>query len=322
MGEYFKVLAIDGGGIRGVIAATVLAHLEASTGRQTFEMFDLIAGTSTGGILALGVAKPDETGQHAQYWARDIIKLYEDEGRHIFAKRWRGLSFDERYSSEGVEGVLRRYFGETHLRSALKNVIITSYDIERRRPVIFSSAHAGSDILSKRREHDFLMWEVARATTAAPTYFEPARLFAHDPEEYFALVDGGIFANNPSLCAYIEALKMKQPDQKIMVVSLGTGEQTNALRYDDVRGWKMFDWAKQIFHLVNDGVSNNVEYVMNHLVREGERYYRLQTKLHEKNWALDNANRANIRALEDLAKVLIQTQTETLDVICGRLSQD
>lgn len=151
-----KVLSIDGGGIRGVIPATVLATLESLTGKPVSELFDLIAGTSTGGILALALAKPDAHGK-AQYSAADVVSLYENEGRRIFhepafAKVLSlGNLLDERYPSEGIEGVLDEYFGETRFREALVDVLITSYETERRFPFFFKSrsARTKEDMISR-----------------------------------------------------------------------------------------------------------------------------------------------------------------------------
>jgi uncharacterized protein len=229
--DVFKVLSIDGGGIRGIIPAMVLAEIEERTGKSIAETFDLIAGTSTGGILALGLAMPGDGGR-PKYTASELIELYEDEGTSIFSGRAGTIRnlFEERYPSAGVEGVLDRYFGDARLKDALSTVFVTSYEIELRAPFFFRSERAKVDA-----DYDFPMREVARATSAAPTYFEPAKVEARGPVEYYALVDGGVFANNPAMCAYVEASSILKErgsastdEPTILVVSLGTGQLRTA----------------------------------------------------------------------------------------------
>ena len=137
-----RILSIDGGGIRGLIPALVLAHIEDQCQKPAAELFDVIAGTSTGGILALGLACPQPA-----YTARDLAGLYVDEGETIFPKRLinvRGL-YDEKYSAAGLERVLADKLGDARLKDARTRVLVTSYDIERRAPVFFRSVRASEE---------------------------------------------------------------------------------------------------------------------------------------------------------------------------------
>jgi hypothetical protein len=139
MADVFKVLSIDGGGLRGIIPAMVLAEIEERTGRPIAEKtFDLIAGTSTGGILALGLTMPGDDGK-PRYTAKELVRLYEEQGARIFSHRANAIGgiFEERYPSEGMEGVLEDYFGEARLKDALTRVFVTSYDIQLRVPFFF-----------------------------------------------------------------------------------------------------------------------------------------------------------------------------------------
>src|SRR5215208_1254371 len=159
----FKVLAIDGGGIRGIIPAFVLAAIEELTQRQIYELFDLVAGTSTGGIIALGVTKPG-AGDKADKTARDLIELYEQEGDSIFPSSFlHGLHLGairgSKYEAKGIDATLRKHFGDVRLKDALKPVLIPTYDIEKQRPIFFKSRKARA-----RPDDDLPMREVARAT--------------------------------------------------------------------------------------------------------------------------------------------------------------
>ena len=325
MADAFKVLSIDGGGIRGIIPAMVLAEIEERTGKPIYETFDLIAGTSTGGILALGLAMPGDGGK-PRYTARELIELYEEEGSSIFSGRAGTIRnlFEERYPSAGVEEVLERYFGEARLKDALTTVFVTGYEIQLRAPFFFRSERAKVDA-----DYDFPMRQVARATSAAPTYFEPAKVEAKGPVDYYALVDGGVFANNPAMCAYVEAtgiLKERgsapSDEPTVLMVSLGTGQFTDRLRYEEAAGWGLMQWARPLIDVVFDGVSDTVDFQLKQLLPRGDdglrRYYRFQTELVEVSDAMDDVTPENMRDLKLLAQTMIDSEEERLSELCQR----
>ena len=323
MAKLVRVLGIDGGGIRGAIPATVLARVEALTGRPIAELFDLVAGTSTGGILALGLVKPGPAGRPA-YTAAQMLSLYEKEGRRIFRRTaaWKvralgGLA-EEKYRSEGIEGVLDEYFGATRLKDSLTDIILTSYETERRIPFFFKSRNART-----RPDYDFPMKDVARATSAAPTYFEPLKLEAGSPQDYYSLIDGGVYANNPAMCGYVEARATHADGSDFLVVSLGTGERTLPLRYHDVKGWGLARWAQPILNVVLDGVSSTVDYQLRHMLPPEagghKRYWRFQTRLSGDTDAMDDARPDNIRSLKLLAEAMIRERADDLDSLCATL---
>jgi patatin-like phospholipase/acyl hydrolase len=136
-----RILSIDGGGIRGIIPATVLAEIERRTGRHVADLFDVIAGTSTGGILACGLTIPDATGGPSRS-ASELVDMYVKEGPRIFPHEFLGglrSLVDEKYSQKGIEAVLQQYMGDTMLSDAVTEIIVTAYDIERRQPFFFRS---------------------------------------------------------------------------------------------------------------------------------------------------------------------------------------
>ncbi|MBD2043675.1 CBASS cGAMP-activated phospholipase [Microcoleus sp. FACHB-672] len=322
MSNVVKVLAIDGGGIRGIIPAMVLAEIEARTQKRISEMFDLIAGTSTGGLLALALTKPKKNSNQPQYKATNLVRMYEEEGEIIFSPktfaRLRSLT-DEKYPADGIEAVLEKYFGNTRLSQALTEIIVPSYDIEQRRPHFFKSRKAKNDY-----ERDFPMRKVARATSAAPTYFEPLKLENHDLTDYYALIDGGVFANNPAMCAYVEAKDTYPDATDFLVVSLGTGELSTRLFYDHVKDWGLLQWAQPILHVVFDGSSDTVDYQLRLLLpalEEGtNRYYRFQTSLiGDVGDHLDDANPKNITGLKRLAQDMINKNDTLLNTLCQQL---
>jgi patatin-like phospholipase/acyl hydrolase len=325
-----KVLSIDGGGIRGIVPAMILAEIERRTGKFTSELFDSMAGTSTGGILALGLTRPGRGGR-PEYSAEDLIELYETEGEEIFSRPvWHRIHSawsvaEEKYPSGGIEEVAAKYFGDARLADALTEVLVTAYEIERREPWFFKRRHAKDP--ERGRGDDFLMREVARATSAAPTYFEPLPL-AVEIHGKCAFIDGGVHSNNPAMCAYVEAMKIEakkvdSEENDFLVVSLGTGELTRPLPYEEVKGWGLAKWAQPILNVVFDGVADTVDYQLRELLstEEGEarRYYRFQTVLNRGNDDMDDASATNIAALKRKAQEIIDKENAALDVLCGQL---
>lgn len=308
-----RVLAIDGGGIRGLIPALVLAEIERRAGRRAHELFDLIAGTSTGGIIAAALARPDPIA------AADLAALYEQEGPKIFhrslLKRIESVegNIDERYSDSGLNAALQTFLGDARLSSVRPDVLITAYDIERRTAFFFRSARARSDPAS-----DFTLAAAARATSAAPTYFEPALVKDVAGRRSYALVDGGVFAVNPSMCAYAELARAGRAPEISVLCSLGTGSHTRPIEYDDAKGWGRLQWAAPIIDVVFDGVADTIEFETAQLLPP-PRSLRFQTELRDASDDLDDASASNLAALRREAERLIGERSADLDALCAAL---
>jgi hypothetical protein len=290
-----NVLAIDGGGIRGLIPALVLAEIERRTGRRMGQLVDLIAGTSTGAIIACALARPDPMS------AQRIAELYEIEGPKIFdrslLKRIRSVGglIDERYDSAGLVDALHTWLGPGRLADLEPPVLLTAYDIERRRAVFLGAS-------------DLSMIDAAHASSAAPSYFEPVRI------DGATLVDGGVFATNPAVCAYAQV-----GGKLDLLVSLGTGEHTRPLPYDKVRNWGQLEWARPIIDVVFDGTADAVDLQLAALLPGG--YVRLQTRLDEASDDLDDASPENLAALRREAERLIAANDAQIDELCARLTR-
>ncbi len=291
-----NILAIDGGGIRGLIPALVLADIERRTGRRMGELVDLIAGTSTGAIIACALARPDPMP------AQRIAELYEIEGPRIFdrslIKRIRSVGglVDERYDSSGLVDALNRWLGPGRLADLEPPVLLTAYDIERRRAVFLGAS-------------DVAMIDAVHASSAAPSYFEPVRV------DGATLVDGGVFATNPAVCAYAQV-----GGRLDLLVSLGTGEHTRPLPYDKVRNWGRLEWARPILDVVFDGTADAVDMQLAALLPGG--YVRLQTRLDEASDDLDDASPENLAALRREAERLIAASDAQIEELCARLTRD
>jgi patatin-like phospholipase/acyl hydrolase len=321
--DRINVLSIDGGGIRGIIPATILTEIEARTGKRISQLFDIIAGTSTGGILALGFVKPKEHGsKEPAYTGVDMIEMYEKYGNLIFPKRRLsklGKIFRSEYPTTGLENMLETYFGDARLKDALSTVVVTSYDIENRMAFFFRSSNA--KIARIQESYDFPMKSVARATSAAPTYFPPAKIPKGVPSaEYWNLIDGGVFANNPAMCAYVEALGVN-PEAEICVVSLGTGATVPTSYAVKADKWGLAGWARPIITITMEGPGNTVDYQLTRLLDTRD-YYRFQTQVDEDSAILDNASPANIQRLKDLARKTIAEQSVRFEDACRKLMEN
>jgi len=316
-----RILTIDGGGIRGIIPALVLAELEERTGRRVAELFDLVAGTSTGGILAAALTRPADDGVTPRFKARDLVGLYEAEGPEIFSrsliKRVRSVDgwLDERYDDAGLNAALRRYLDGQRLSEALTDVLITAYDLEGRRAFFFRSGRARSE-----PERDFTLVDACRATAAAPTYFEPARVTDVAGARSRALIDGGVFATNPVVVALADVAREGQGLEGLdLVVSLGTGSHTRPLPYERVRGWGQLEWARSIVDVVFDGVADTTDFAAAQILGP-ERYVRLQTRLDKASDNLDDASPRNMAALREEGTRLLKEQAADVDRVVERLA--
>lgn len=323
-----RILSIDGGGIRGIIPGQVLISLEQKLQKisgkpdmRIADAFDLIAGTSTGGILTCLYLCPEGATRKPRFSAQEAVDLYLQNGDNIFDvsifKRIESVDgvIDEKYSADALEKILKDYLGDLRLSDMLKPCLITAYDITRRQAQFFNSA----DVKTKGKGWDFYLRDVARATSAAPTYFEPANISSFDRQVY-PLVDGGVFANNPTMCACVEAFNSR-PELKVgdlKVLSLGTGEVDKSFHYTEARNWGKLGWVGPVLDIMMSGVSETVDYQMRKLFTSAGypgQYLRLQLDLQKFNdvdSAMDNASEKNMRALERAGQTLANDSDSAL----------
>jgi patatin-like phospholipase/acyl hydrolase len=206
------VLTLDGGGIRGLFEAHVLAALEEQLGRPAADVFDLVSGTSTGGIVALGLAV-------ARRSATQIAELYETRGPEIFHSRFLGSVRQlvvSKYRRAKLDETLREELGDARLSDAATRVVVPAFSLAQRDIVWFDSGSPPAMSNVKVAPGDPLARDVAAATSAAPTYFDPARVAGLEGE----WLDGGVGANDPTPYALALAL-LEEPE--VVVLSIGTG---------------------------------------------------------------------------------------------------
>lgn len=326
-----RILTIDGGGIRGIIPALILQRIEERLNKPISKLFHMIAGTSTGGILACTLTAPVNNNKPKP--AEEVVGLYRDHGKDIFDKSfWHGFGslgglVDEKYDEDHLEDLLKDYLGQTRLSDVSQDLLITSYDIHSRKPHFFKSWKARGEKLrpSETAEgRDFLLRDAARATSAAPTYFEPANVRSINGKNFY-LVDGGVYANNPVMCAYSAAQILYPNSSRYMIVSLGTGETQRQIAYDDAKGWGLVGWARPLLYILFDGVSDVADYHMQQMFSNRD-YFRFQADIssdpndhNAPNDDMDDARPENIATLERLAHRILQDNKDRFSRLVNQL---
>lgn len=298
----FKILSLDGGGIRGVLSAKILEEIEATLrkkGKKLHKYFDLIAGTSTGSILAAGIA--------CKMNAQELINVYQEEGENIFLKgvrrqrNWLVLRltqllggqalYPHERGEQGLAQVLKRKLIDKESEKPLTiadiketQLLILAYDVLSRNTTWF----ANNDPTEWYYKNKIELWKICTASASAPTFFPPYEL-PYNSEESFPHIDGGVSANNPTLAAVAHALLMKRRDQKktkideIAVLSIGTGGTTRPYTYREVRKWGALGWVKNLPHIFLDPSAENSEEISHRIFKsiDSQNYLRLDFDLNE-----------------------------------------
>jgi predicted acylesterase/phospholipase RssA len=247
-----------------------------------------------------------------------VAEIYVAEGPRIFRRSLlrRIVSLDglidQRYADDGLLAVLERHLGDRRLSQVSPDVLITAYDIHGRFAFFFRSSRARTDAT-----YDFTLVDAAHATSAAPTYFEPAEVTDRAGARTYPLVDGGVFAVNPAMCAYAEVVRGGGTVD--LLASLGTGGHTRPLDVAEVRGWGQLQWARPVLDVVFDGVADTVDFQLESLL--GTQYVRLQTELESASDDLDDASASNLVALRREAERVIRARSADIDRLCERLGE-
>lgn len=345
MTKKITILSIDGGGIRGIIPGVILSYIEDQLRDKEgpevrlSDYFDLMAGTSTGGILTCMYVTPGDDGR-PKFTAAEAVDLYLKNGAKIFSIpfgrriiNWFGL-FEAKYPARNIEQILREKLKDAKLSQALKPCLITAYEIFQRKTIFFNQVDTRKGIT-----RDYLMRDIARSTSAAPTYFKPARIESVFGAPLF-LVDGGMFANNPSMCAYAEArtLKFKEilkrddkPDYpnatEMLMVSIGTGSHGDPYPYSKAKKWGVIGWLTPIINILMSGNSETVDYELNQMFAAVDQsnivnYFRLEPTVETAKNAMDLATPENMHALEEAGKTFVTKNIVQLDKIVELLIEN
>ena len=343
MGKKVRILTLDGGGIRGIIPAIVLNYVEqklieisGNPNARIADFFDMIAGTSTGGILGCFYLAPNpDKGidrPASKYTASKALEFYSERGHEIFnvSRRngWIGmrqLLNATKFVPDNLEKIFREEFGNLKMSELLKPCIITTYNLKDQSSFFFSSRE------SKDKKRDFFVRDVVRSTSAAPTYFPPAFIKNLLTGEEMINIDGGVFANNPSMCAYAECRKSVFPQiaypgaADMLILSMGTGSVR--LELPDIRKsgkWGVISWAKSAPDIMMDGSIDTVDYQLKnlfHTLQETNQfnYKRVDVPLDKRNYSADMADASpeNINALKIAGEETLKIALQDSETECG-----
>ncbi|MBD2445696.1 patatin-like phospholipase family protein [Nostoc sp. FACHB-152] len=322
-----RILSLDGGGLRGLITAIMLEKLETKLkerdrNKSLKDYFDIIAGTSTGSLIACGISKGMSATQIKELYLNQAIVIFPRVPDVISSllSRFRIGYSQPIFDGKGLEQVLKGpgVFGDNITFGQLKKLtLITSYDTYNREVVVFKN--------TKQLHQSIPVWEICRASAAAPIAF-PGHVmtnadfiadwssngYAIPKEKGIPLVDGGVFANDPALCAIAERLKWnnEQPENsvpidQIVVTSFGTGKSINRIGIPEARGWGAAEWISPLrgiplVDVFSDGASDSVGYISTQIMNN-DLYFRFQPTL-TTNISTFSANQENIEALQKTAE--------------------
>ncbi len=339
--QKITILSLDGGGIRGIITCVILKYIEEqlqkleSPTAKLGDYFDMIAGSSTGGLIAAILLFPNETNS-AKYSIDNALQLYAQKGNSIFnVSIWQQLLnpfglFNEKISEQALEKQLHSFFDKLELKQLIKPCAITSYDISNRCVKIFNTLDGINAI------DNFYVKDICRATSAAPTYFEPAQIASLYGQK-FTLIDGGVYANNPALCAYAEARKINfstvlhnttKPDypnvNDMLLVSVSTGSILKPYSFNYLKDAGKIKWIKPLVDMLLSANAEAVHYQISQLFNglgphNRRNYYRLNPSLKDAAPEMDNVTPTNIEALIQAGYSYIDQHKKQLNDIVKKL---
>ncbi|KAL6212481.1 hypothetical protein ACLB2K_017701 [Fragaria x ananassa] len=353
-GKLVTVLSIDGGGIRGIIPGTMLSFLESELQKldgedaRLADYFDVIAGTSTGGLVTAMLTAPDENNRPL-FAAKDINDFYLEHCPKIFPqdstpligeavemlKAIKGPKYDGKY----LHDIVKEKLGDVRLNKTLTNVIIPTFDIKRLQPIIFSSYQ-----VKKKDSLNALLSDICIATSAAPTYLPAHHFETQDSStgeaRQFDLIDGGVAANNPALVAVSEVtnqIHQGNPDffpikateyGRFLVISLGTGsakweekyEATDAARWG-VLGWLTGGGSCPLVDVFTQASSDMVDYhlaTVFQALHSEKNYLRIQDDtLEETVCSVDVATHENLNNLVKVGEELLKKPVSRVNMETG-----
>ncbi|KAJ6959702.1 hypothetical protein NC653_037916 [Populus alba x Populus x berolinensis] len=351
-GNQITVLSIDGGGIRGIIPGTILAFLESELQKldgadaRLADYFDVISGTSTGGLVTAMLAAPNKQNRPL-FAAKDINEFYLENCPKIFPQDSSPFSSvanlvntlrGPKYDGNFLHSIVKEKLGDTRLHQTLTNIVIPTFDIKRLQPTIFSSYK-----VKNNPSTDALLSDICIGTSAAPTYL-PAHYFeTKDPSgkvREFNLIDGGVAANNPTLVAISEvskAINRESPDffrinameyGRFLVLSLGTGTAKSEGKYDadeaakwGILGWLTSDNSTPLVDVFTQASADMVDFHISTVfqaLNSEENYLRIQDDtLTGTLSSVDVATKENLENLVKVGEELLKKPVSRVNLATG-----
>ncbi len=322
-----RVLSLDGGGIKSLITLKVLAYIEQKTGKKTGELFDYIAGTSSGGMLTLYLSMPSEKDPNVpRYSANEIIEIFQYDSRQIFKEKTTAKFFSKPavqlfntpYQLKTMTDMGENRFKKYQMKDAVADIFVLTFDTETNMPVPFTSYDSNYN--------DAKMSMVAAATSVAPFYFSPITYYDKAIQKKRTLIDGGLVAKNPSVFAYEEA-KKRNKDKDVLLISLGAGYQEKTdYTYDKLKNWGFLKYSLPTYTFMLDGVTNTNDLYMSTLsnLDPNYKYCRFQPKLDKKDGfdnKPDNTDAKNFAILLKIGDKYVESIKPELDQMIKDLEE-
>lgn len=259
----FKILSIDGGGIKGLYSASILASFENKTGKNIADHFDMICGTSTGGLIAIGLANGMS--------AKDLVDLYTENGSKIFPtsnsnlirgfqnsyKSLRQIFFSNKHSVKPLKRILEDLFEDKTMKDATNLLCIPSFNLTNGQPKVFKKSGSQTEHFV---DNTIKLVDIALATSAAPSYYP-----IHEHNN-FLYTDGGVWANNPSLCGLLEAIDYYVGEGKefddFSILSISSITTPNGWVSTSNKSKSIIGWKEKMFQTALDGQSYFTDYFL------------------------------------------------------------
>lgn len=295
----FRILALDGGGIKGTFTASVLSTLQEQSSVRVQDSFDLIVGTSTGGILALGLGLGFQPDKLLNFYVNNGPDIFPCTGRIARARASIRQLFSSKLASEPLEKALDDVLGERLLGDAATPLVIPSYDAVAGRIYLFKTPHG----LNSNADAGLKAADVGLATAAAPTYFRSAKSRNRKGARY---VDGGVWANNPAMIGIVEAIAFHGCSiDEISLLSVGTTEETFNISQHTNSG--VGKWNVGLLSLLMEGQSEAASAQGSLLLKD--RFHRINVNVREGEYAMDDGRLQKIEQLVQLGRGEAQKKT-------------
>ncbi|ACZ49501.1 patatin family protein [Anaplasma centrale str. Israel] len=295
------VLSVDGGGIRGIVAAKILCEVEKRLGKPAGEIFDLFVGSSVGSIIAVALALKNNQGR-AKYTASDLLGFFLKFGPRIFSfslmRQVLSVAAGTRFSPANLENTLNGFFANLKMGNVVANVMVPSYDL--------CTGHTFMMRNWESKFRDLKLVDVLLAASAAPTIFPPRSVVIQGKK--CRMIDSGLVANNPSICGYA-ASSVLYPDEEVHFLSVGSGERSRpVLRIRDSLAF----WALNVANVFLDAGMDAVDYQMTRMAGN-YRYTRITGLLNRATYNFTDASHRNMQALQSDADDIVARNSEHID---------
>lgn len=314
--EYIRILAIEGGGIRGIIPVHALNYLEERCRKPISELFDVIVGTSTGAIASVLLTVPDAEGE-PKYSGKDVLDLYNNSASRIFFSPWYHdiLSLNgflcPKYTTQSRYDIFNESLGEVLFDKLLTNVVIPAFDLENNKPILFYNWRKTKGIDTNFPVINLLMGAISPPALFPSVYFGSGR-------NIYNLADGAIFANNPSLAAALTAMD-SYPNKKYILVFLGTGSEKVVLPIKGTESWGVFQWSSKVLGLLLGSANKFNSLLLDQLFPLPIDIFHFNCKKGGYSISLDDYSSQNIEALNQAGQKMVLENQEKLDELAQRL---